>query len=146
MVPWGIGISTMVGLFAAGAWSTIDHPYRLPVHAVAYWLVYDLVTVYFLLLWAYALGYLFYDPPSRRAVGVYLFAVGIGLVGATCRALLVTVDGGMPDTLLMGIANTANGVAIIVFAVGAAHMWRKQLRVMNTRENTPSQPNVRKIT
>ena len=144
--PWCLGVSTMVGLFAAGAWVTIEHPLGLSTYTMSYWLVYDLLTVYFLLLWAYALGYLFYDPPSRRAVAVYLFAVGVSLVGATCRALLVTVDVRVSDPLLMNIANTANSVAIMVFAVGAAHMWRRRRRIGITRKDGSSQPVVRKIT
>jgi len=146
VAPWAIGIVTMVSLFATGAWTTLDHPTGLPAYTVAYWVAYDLLVVYFLVLFAYALGYLLYDPPSRCTVGFYLVAVAVGLVGAACRALMVTVDDNVADPALSNIANTTNGLAIMGFALCSAFMWRRQLRALNSRKDDPSQPSVRNIT
>lgn len=128
LVPLTLGVGTMIGLFAAGAYSTLDRPFGFSTYTTAYWLVYDILTVYLLMLFAYALGSLFCDPPSRRSAGLYLLAIGLSLIGATCRALLVTVDDHVPDVLLLNAALTANNLAIIILAVGAAHTWRKRLR------------------
>ncbi len=95
--PWTLGTVVMLALFSFGASSNLDQLFQSPVgFTMAYWLVYDALTIYFLVLWAYALGYLLWDPPSRRIAGIYLLAVGLSLVGATCRGLLVAANNQVP--------------------------------------------------
>lgn len=164
--PLTLGVTVMLALFSFGANSNLDQLFQSPVGlTMVYWLVYDALIIYFLGLWAYALGYLIWDPPSRLTAGIYLLAVGFAIVGATSRALLVVANDRVPNAMFINVGYTATTLAILVFAIGAAKMWRCSQRIMkgqphqcacrrggqciylNTNEQTTlGTPVVRKIT
>ena len=122
-VPGGVGVMTMVASFIfirlAEGYTYID------------WIIYDALMIYFLGLCAYSLWCLFNDPPSRAGAGIYLFAVGFGLIAVTCRTLLITVTDHVPDMVLINIATASNALALCLFAGGGAWMWKMRLRSIN---------------
>lgn len=93
---------------------------------IAYWVTYDAFIIYFLLLCAYALFWLWKDPPSRTGAAMYLVAVALYLVSATCRVLQATVEDNVPSPVLVDVASATSGLGIIVFAVASACMWKQQ--------------------
>lgn len=135
ILPSVVGIGTMIGLFVAGARRSLNMYFQSPVigTALAYWMVYDVLIVYLLLLGASALGHLLHDPPSRVGAGIYLLAVLFNLIGAVCRMVNVTV---VHNPLLTGVVLGTNNIALWLFAGGAAWMWVIRLAKINRNGKT----------
>lgn len=140
-LPWCVGIGLMLTFYLAGADRDLNPALRFPVESpdMWYWLSYDLLVMYFLVLGTHACRHLFHDPPSRRGAGVYLVAMGLGLICALCRVIvaLMPEDALVPlQKFLVHSAMGLNAIVIVLFAVGAAFMWTTRLRKMNSRNVT----------
>lgn len=128
LLPKAAGVAVMVGLFVGGASHGLDRYFESTGGpAMAYWIVYDILLMYLLMLVAQSLYHLLYDPPSRFSVQIYLTAVIFEAVAVACRIAVLFE----PNVLLTGTAMTANAIALCLFAGGAAYQWRDRLYKIN---------------
>ena len=129
VLPRMTGYAVMVAMYIVGGWHSLKDFQQPSGYAVTYWIVYDVLIIYLLLVGVAALGHLFYDEPSRRMAGIYLIAVGINIAGAICRIISAIEY----QTLLMVITLTANALALMIFSAGGAYQWRTRLNEINKR-------------
>lgn len=136
-IPTALGTLLLTALFTGSRASRTPYPdlAEMPSpgpYMQAYWVCFSLLLGYLLFHGIRAYIDLWYDPPSRPVMNLYLAASGFAAITLTiriCTALIPALDS-PTDLATMEISGS---VAASLFCIAAAYSWMRRVRWFSSR-------------